>query len=133
MMSLDAIRAASADATNKARARKKTPLTIFDESHIEDIFNAPNIGDYDPPGWKLVEVLMCDAFGVGRSGEAALTKDQLMETVREHVEAGNRYGYAIVAVGQFQASIGVFEEEKRGQGEQRSKVARGSSVRTDHR
>ena len=114
MMSLEAIRAASAKAANKARAGKRTPLTIFDENHIEDIFKIPDIGSYSPPGWKLVDTSFCDHSGVGRPDEPALTRDQLKKTIREHVESGNKYGYAIIEVGQFQLRIGVFEEEKRG-------------------
>jgi hypothetical protein len=63
----------------------------------------PNIGDYRPKGFKLVDDMMVDKSGFGSENEPALTVRQFALRL-QHGKA-----YAIVEEGQFQVIIGVFE------------------------
>ncbi len=72
---------------------------------FEYIRYMPNIGDYRPRGWKLVEHRLVDKTGLGLEYEPALTVPGLMRWVRS-MGPGN--GYAIIEEGQFQVVLGRF-------------------------
>jgi hypothetical protein len=63
----------------------------------------PNIGDFRPKGFKLVDDMMVDKSGFGSENEPALTVRQFALRL-QHGKA-----YAIVEEGQFQVVIGVFD------------------------
>jgi len=89
-------------------------------------FPFPNIGDYRPKGWELIDNFMVDKTGFGMSlsqirdmsarqarkasrlhasDEPALTTEQLIRRLK----AG--YGYAIIEEGQFKIVLGEFISE----------------------
>lgn len=110
MMSLSTIRTMSAQRAAEARRKKKEPFVPFDEEEIKRWeFKMPALGDYVPPGWKMVEELFCDSSGFGSPNEPALTKQQLMNKMLEYERAGKSYGYAVTEAGQFQVYVGVYE------------------------
>lgn len=102
MMGLQEIRAASNNATRKARATRKHPY-VFDGNKAA--VHIPFLGDYCPRGWKRTEreLLFCDMSGFGSSGEAALTIDQMLASFKVG------YGYALVEQGQFQGYVAEYE------------------------
>lgn len=75
-------------------------------NHDTEIFKCPNIGDSKPIGFKEIDRLFVDNSGFGASNEPALTTEQFLAKVKAGLY------YAIVAEGQFQIYIGVFEEIK---------------------
>jgi len=111
MMSPETIRELSRQNAVESAKKKKVPYVYFD---IEDIkqtpFPFPFLGDYVPKGWRLVDELFCDSSGFGREGEPALTIGQLMEKLKEDMEAGNPFGYAITQAGQFQVYVGRYKK-----------------------
>ena len=104
MMSLEYIEKLSREAGRRAAREKREPLVAFVDGD-EAVFHCPNIGSYEPKGWKLVRELFVDNSGFGHDrNEPALTIDQFLAEVK----AG--YGYAIIEEGQFQIYIGEFEK-----------------------
>lgn len=106
MMSVAQIRELSAKAARKAARLNKRPF-IFEEEdratmrdHLKAI---PNLGDYRPKGWELVETLFVDSSGWGSENEPALTIDQFISRMRSGL------GYAVIEEGQFQVVIGEFQ------------------------
>ena len=112
MMSLSAIRALADEQARKAARAKKQPYVPHDAAEIDrwTRFPFPNIGSYRPPGWKLVDDWLCDKSGFGAPHEPALTVEQLKARLKDHTEAEQTYGYAIIEEGQFQIVLGVFEQ-----------------------
>lgn len=105
-MSLTQIRAESARQARKAARLQKRPY-MFEEEDRETFppFPFPNIGNYRPKGWTLINDFMVDKTGFGASDEPALTTDQLLRRLK----AG--HGYAIIEEGQFQLVLGEFISE----------------------
>lgn len=112
------IKAEAQEATAKAAKAKKHPYVIFNQEEIEDYrdghkpFPFPMIGDYIPPSWERVEELFCDSSGLGSSGEAALTKEQLCAKLVKYLGSKDTYGFAITQAGQFQVYVGVYKKVK---------------------
>lgn len=75
----------------------------------------PNIGDYRPAGWCLIEHVLVDKTGWGADWEPALTIEQFKQWASEKVDGaqnmGFRAGFAIIEEGQFQVVIGVFSDD----------------------
>jgi hypothetical protein len=102
----------SAEQAAMAAEANLTPYTVEQED-IDDWksgarrlrFPFPNIGDYRPDGWELVETLFVDKSGFGSPSEPALTIEQLLD----RLVAGK--GYAIIEEGQFQLYLGEFVRE----------------------
>jgi len=110
-MGLAEIRHLSREAAQKASKAKKEPYVPFDEEEIEGKhFSIPNLGDYRPKGWKLLESLFCDKSGFGSPSEPALTIRQLQDKMLAYHRAGKTYGYGMIEEGQFQCYVGVFEQ-----------------------
>ncbi len=111
MMSAAAIRHLAQQQARRAARAKVQPLVIEGEDMPDDnrmfeyIRHMPNIGDYRPRGWKLVEHRLVDKTGLGLEYEPALTIRGLMMWVRS-MGPGN--GYAIIEEGQFQVVVGRF-------------------------
>lgn len=98
----------------KAAKDKKTPYIPYDAAEVERYgdspFPFPNIGTYRPKGWTMVDEWMVDSSGWGTEDEPALTIQGLKKKIIQNIEDGNSYGYAIVAEGQFQLIMGVFQK-----------------------
>jgi len=120
MWSLDTIKDMNAEAGRAARG--KEPHVPESEEEIEGYppFPFPNLGDYEPPGWKEVEehpegegAIMVDHSGFGTPGERADTPEQFRARLLRLYRADPTLGYGIVEVGQFQLFVGVFKRAAR--------------------
>ena len=65
----------------------------------------PNIGDYIPKDWDLIETYFVDNSGFGLSSEPALTQ---MVFAHKLANRPAEHGYAVVETGQFQVYVGEF-------------------------
>jgi len=114
MMSLQAIRALSAEQAERAAEEELTPFVPFNVEEVEswDRFPFPNIGDYTPPGWERVEGAewFVDKTGWGSEGEPALTVRGFQAALVEYVRENPRHGYAITEEGQFQVYVTAFRK-----------------------
>lgn len=102
-MSLRAIEQLSREAGERAANEEREPLIAFVDKD-ETVVKCPNLGDYVPDGWKLIDQLFVDKTGMGTVGEPALSIDQFIAKVKSGL------GYAIIEEGEFQLYIGVFEK-----------------------
>ncbi len=102
-MSLELIKQLSQEAGQQAAEENREPLVAFVDRD-EAVFKCPNLGDYVPDGWTLIERLFVDNSGFGSPNEPALTAEQFINKVKEG------FGYAIIEEGQFQVYIGVFKK-----------------------
>jgi hypothetical protein len=109
MMSLETIRAMSRDAGIEAAESAVTPKFFWDsdieslkDGDIDGLKAIPNLGDYVPEGFELVENHFVDSSGFGAEDEPALTIGQFVDKL------GTKNGYAITESGQFQLNIGEF-------------------------
>lgn len=91
-MSLALIEQISRKAGERAASENREPLIAFCDKD-ENIFKCPNLGNYVPDGWKLIDRLFVDKSGFG-----------FLTQVKEGL------GYAIIEEGEFQLYIGVFEK-----------------------
>jgi hypothetical protein len=103
MMSLALIKELSREQAARAAAEDLEPLVIWDTKDIRCI---PNLGDYRPEGWELVETYFVDASGFGAPGEPALTLDEFLAKI-----VPGR-AYALIEEGQFQVYVGEFVKEE---------------------
>lgn len=105
MMSLATIAYLSREQAVKAAAARKVPFLVWpNDLDAFPPFPFPNIGDYRPKGWRLVDSLFVDKTGLGRDWEPALTAKALKERIKVGM------GYAIIQEGEFQAVVGEFEK-----------------------
>ncbi len=108
MMSLAQIADLSDEQAERAAKRGSVPFMVW----AEDLprwksgkpLPFPNIGSYEPPGWREVRRLFCDKSGFGGPGELALTMEEMLDQLKPGM------GYAIVEEGQFQIYLGEFEK-----------------------
>lgn len=108
-MSIEYIEALATDAGVLARQLRLEPQVMPHHFLDEDLRSIPNLGDYVPEDWELVETLFVDSSGVGEAGEASLTFDEFRTKVRvEIAHQGEIFGWAIVQAGQFQIYVGQF-------------------------
>jgi hypothetical protein len=115
MMSLQAIADLSRQQAVRAAAHEIEPYAPADpdEPFKWNTFPFPNIGDYRPNGWCLVDTAFCDKTGWDNSGPA-MSADALRIWVSERVQIeqdkGYRAGFALVEEGQFQLYVGYFTD-----------------------
>lgn len=102
-MTLALIEQLSRKAGERAAKEKREPLIAFVDRD-ESILNCPNLGDYIPDEWKLIDQLFVDKTGFGTVGEPALTIDQFINKIKSGL------GYAIIEEGEMQLYIGIFEK-----------------------
>jgi hypothetical protein len=102
MYSLETIKSMNRETAKEAKESGKKPLLY--SGIPEDLRSIPNIGDYRPKGWKLVDTYFVDSSGLGLSGEPALTFSEFARNAKVG------YGYAIIEAGQFQVYIGEFKK-----------------------
>lgn len=103
MMSIAAIIQLSRKAGERAAKQKREPLIAFTDKD-KAVMWCPNLGDYMPDGWKLIDRLFVDKTGWGGKNESALTVEQFIAKVK------SGFGYAIIEEGEMQFYIGVFEK-----------------------
>ena len=117
MMDLATIKHLSSQAARKAQRQKKSPLVLAEPEDADSLgdpgYQIPNLGDYRPKGWKMIEHWLCDKSGMGAEYEPALTIRQLKERIKDNITEGKIYGYGMIEEGQFQVVLGVFEKTKR--------------------
>jgi len=105
MLSLQTIHYLNEKAGKKAKSYGKRPLTFKDKETFQfNVFGIPNLGNYIPRGWELVDRIFVDKTGYGTSNEPAWTLKEL----KDHGYRGPNYGYAIIEEGECQLYIGVF-------------------------
>lgn len=71
-------------------------------------FPFPDLGDFLPDGYELVDTWLCDSTGLGYESEPALTVNQLIEKLRELIESRDEYFVGIIESGEFQVVLGIF-------------------------
>jgi len=72
----------------------------------------PNIGQYRPAGWCLVEYHTVDKTGLGRESEPAMTIPAFKKWAADQVRKQNGHaGFAIIEEGQFQVVIALFTDD----------------------
>jgi len=93
------------DAAQVAAEQETVPFSVWPGDKAKwPPFPFPFLGDYEPPGWELVDRHFVDISGFGSPEESALTISQFMDRIKEG------FGYAILEVGQFQAYIGEYKK-----------------------
>lgn len=72
----------------------------------------PNIGNFRPDDWKLIDYVTVDKTGFGYEYEPALTIRAFKEWAAERVEQDDHAGFAIIEEGQFQIVVGYFSADE---------------------
>jgi hypothetical protein len=124
MMSLQTIRDLSRQMAVNAAANEVVPFNPKDVEAIKNWrrFPFPNIGEYRPGGWWLVDDAFCDKTGFDASGPA-MSVDGLKQWCAEKLEADPTAGFAIIEEGEFQLYVGYFTQNK--------EVAEANDIDTD--
>ena len=116
-MDIAEIEAASRKAAILAAAEKKQPYVPFDENEIRRgnvLKHIPNLGDYRPKGWRMINSWFCDNSGFGSENEPALTAAQVRAKMLDKYHTDCTYGYGIIERGPFQVWLGVFKKIEKG-------------------
>jgi hypothetical protein len=113
MMSIQTIQDLSRKAARKAAREHKRPamVELEDMETLETELSIPNLGDYRPKGYKLINTWFVDKSGFGSPGEPAMTIPRMFEKIREN---GPGFGYGMIEEGLFQCYVGVFKPVKKG-------------------
>lgn len=110
MMSPSTIRKRNQEAKKKASRQNKEPYVIYNKEAIDDFdqFPFPDLGDYRPEGWELVDRYFVDATGFGDAREPAKSMKQFKRTLKSDMDEDETYGYAVIEAGEFQVYVGKF-------------------------
>lgn len=108
MHSPEYIQQMNREAAAQASQDDLIPFVVYREDLNTRPFPFPDLGDYRPPGWELVDTYFCDSSGLGAPDEPAMSQAQLVDKLEENI--GKGYGYGIIEVGQFQLYLGVFQK-----------------------
>jgi len=115
MMSTETIVAMSRAAAVRAAANEIEPYQPSSLAEVERYpvrgFPFPNLGQYRPSGWTLVEYVMADSSGWGREDEPALTIPAVVQWVQNWMTVDETAGFAIIEAGQFQVVVGYFSQD----------------------
>jgi hypothetical protein len=117
MMSASAIADLSRQAAVRAAAYELEPYVPADNIEPLNWVNVPipNLGDYRPEGWCLVEHVLVDKSGFGVEWEPALTLRAFKAWASQKVDGcqnnGCQAGFGIIEEGQFQVVIGFFTDD----------------------
>jgi hypothetical protein len=76
---------------------------------LETELSIPNLGDYRPKGYEMIDTWFVDKSGFGSASEPAMTIPRMFEKIREN---GPGFGYGMIEEGQFQCYVGVFAPTK---------------------
>ena len=114
MMSLATIHDLSRKAARKAAREHKRPVMVEEDDLdiLETELCIPNLGDYRPKGYKLIDTWFVDKSGFGAPDEPAMCQSEMFMKIREN---GAGYGYGMIEEGQFQCYVGVFKPAKKGE------------------
>lgn len=114
MMSLESIKHESRESGRRAAKAGRFPYVPIHEDEIKTYppFPFPDLGEYRPAGWKLVDTLFVDSTGMGADDEPALSVRQLINKLLEFQRSDKTYGYGVIEAGPFQLYLGVFERRK---------------------
>jgi hypothetical protein len=85
----------------KAGEKCREPYVVKDTDHFPP-FPFPDMGDYRPEDWEMVETYFVDSTGFGEPDELALTPEEFKKILKPG------YGYGVIKVGQFQVVVGEF-------------------------
>lgn len=112
MLAPSTIRSWQQEAAERAADEGRIPFVFWPGDDLGPPFPFPNLGDYVPPCWELVEYFMADSSGFGSPSEPADTPEQLRARMEREIAKydaeGKTVGWAIIEVGQFQVVIGEF-------------------------
>ena len=102
------------------------------EGSVTPLQKIVNLGDHVPKGWKRFNTktiadklnlpfswkilnnggLFVDSSGLGSDNEPALSVNQFLKMISKLYELKKDLGFAICSEGQFQLTVGVYEESK---------------------
>jgi len=139
MMDIETIVAMNKDQGRRSKRNSVKPMR-FDDEDIEKAkegYTTPlqkivNLGDYVPKGWKRFNTkaiadklnipfswkildnggLFVDSSGFGSDNEPALSVKQFLGMISKLYDFRKDLGFAICSEGQFQLTVGVYEESK---------------------
>jgi len=139
MMDIETIVALNKEQGRKSKRNAIKPVR-FEEEDIEQaregiispLKKIVNLGDYVPKGWKRFNTkkiadqleisfswkilnnggLFVDSSGFGSDSEPALSVNQFLEMIIKLYDFNKDLGFAIYSEGQFQLTVGVYEEDK---------------------
>lgn len=139
MMDIETIVAMNKEQGRKAKRNGRGPTQFEEEDIIQaeeglltPLKKITNLGNYIPKGWKRFNTnelkdqlglpydwkfldnggLFVDSSGFGSDNEPALSVRQCLETISKLLRIRDDLGFAICSEGQFQLTIGVYEEDK---------------------
>ena len=114
MLSSEQIVSMAEDQGKKAKRHglKPYPIKHLDVDTLQS-FPFPNIGNYKPSGWELVDYKTCDKTGWGEEYEPALTVRGLKQWIKDLQKADDNFAMAIIEEGEFQVVIGLFKPDSR--------------------
>jgi len=139
MMDIETIVAMNKKQGRKAKRNGRAPTQFEEEDIIQaeeglltPLKKITNLGNYIPKGWKRFNTnelkdqlglpydwkfldnggLFVDSSGFGSDNEPALSVRQCLETISKLFRIRGDLGFAICSEGQFQLTIGVYEEDK---------------------
>ena len=114
MLSMDQIVSMAEDQGKKAKKAGYKPY-ILKHLHVDTLqtFPFPNVGDYRPAGWELLQYRTCDKTGMGDEDEPAMTVRGLKEWIKQLQRSDDNYAMAIIEEGEFQVVIGLFKPDSR--------------------
>jgi len=111
MMDLHTIHELSRQAARKARREHRQPAVPTDHDRAEMAqgrygnFRIPNLGEYRPRGWRMIDQHFVDKSGFSSPGEPALTMPKFMQLI---AKTDPSHGWGMIEEGQFQAWVGEF-------------------------
>ena len=110
MMSIEYIQALATEAATLARHQRLEPKVVAENPLLdEDLRSIPNLGDYVPEHWELVDTHFVDKTGLGGLDEPAMTAHQFATMVRTEIAKDEIFGWALITEGQFQVYVGQFK------------------------
>ena len=113
MMSPKTIHKRNQEAKKKASEMGKKPYVVHNKEAIDefgDSFPFPDLGDYRPEGWELIDKYFVDSTGIGGSGEPAKSVDQFKRALKSDMDEEGIFGYAVIEAGEFQVYVGKFRK-----------------------
>ena len=112
VIGIETIRRLEDEAARKSASKDKIPYIPFDAEEVNELgFYIPDLGDYRPRGWELIDEWPCDSSAIVFKNGPALTLNQIKKRMVENLE--HEYGYAILKRDQLQVVVGVFKIKER--------------------
>lgn len=109
MMSTESIIALAREQAVRAFVEEREPyVPEVGEPDRWSTFPIPNLGSYQPAGWRLEEHVLVDKTGWGIESEPALTVRGFKQWVAAKQAQYPGAGFALIEEGQFQVVVGIF-------------------------